>query len=132
MTEPNPDAGVADLKARRKTPAKAPRKSVFTAPPPSGEHSSPLTPQLVRVHPLLFDPREAPIVVESGGVIPGAILDDRYTIAAEDFTESFVPENCRTAVSISRWHAGDHVRVDVYAAYVKAYLDKNPETIEPE
>jgi hypothetical protein len=121
MTEPNADgAGVADLKARRKTPAKGPQKSVFTAPPPPGEHSSPLTPPMVRVHPLLFDPREAPIVVESGGVIPDATLDDRYTIAERDFAESFVPENCRTSVSISRWHKGDHVRNDVYAVYLKS------------
>lgn len=126
--ETTPEAGVAALKAQRKSPAKVPRKrGALNAPPPDGEHSSPMTAALQRANVLLFDPSEHPAVVQSSGVITGAVLSDRYDVAESDFVENIVPANCKTAISIARWHKGDLVRKDVYARWAEAY--GTPETV---
>lgn len=119
--ETSPEAGVAQLKAQRKSPGTRPKKSVLNTPPPPGEHRSPMTAALQRKNVLLFDPSEHPAVVQSSGVITGAILTDRYDVAESDFVENIVPANCKTAISIERWHTGDLVRKDVYARWLKEY-----------
>lgn len=109
---------ISDLKNRRRPPAKQQRKpSVLDRATPAKEHRAPLTEAFQRTEVLLFDPTEAPPVVQSGGVVPDAVLDDRYDVAEADYSEVFVPEGCRTPISVSRWHKGDRVRKDVYAAW---------------
>jgi len=117
MTEPDPDAEVADLKARRKSPAKPQgrKPSILDAAQPVREHDSPLTKAFQRNQTVLFDPSEIPPVIQAGGVVPDAVLDDRYDVAESDYSELIRPENCKTPISLSRWHAGDRVRKDIYA-----------------
>jgi hypothetical protein len=69
--------------------------------------------------PYLFDPAEMPIVVEGGGFLPPADFDEFYVVAAVDGNRTVTPDGCTTAVSVRMWWAGQHVRRDVYAAYLK-------------
>lgn len=126
MTEPDTD--VADLKARRRAPAKQARKpSVLEEASRGTNFVSPIASAFQRKNSLLLDPTEKPVVAQANGSVPGALLDDVYDVAEADFSETFTPANCRTAVSVIRWHAGDLVRKDVYAAWKKLQKAATPE-----
>lgn len=70
---------------------------------------------------LLFDPAELPPVVEIGGHVPSAELDDRYIVSEFDASETIVPAGCTTGVSRLLWQRGQHVRRDIYAQYVNTH-----------
>jgi hypothetical protein len=89
------------------------------APAPPATTDQPVTQQVQRSMPFLFDPAEMPVVVEAGGYLPRADFDEFYVVAAVDGNRTVVPDGCRTAVSTRMWLAGQHVRRDVYAAYLK-------------
>lgn len=125
MTEPETD--VADLKARRRAPAKPARKSSVLDEPRAENFVSPIASAFQRKNSLLLDPTEKPAVAQAGGSVPGALLDDVYDVAEADFSEMFTPIGCRTAVSVVRWHAGDLVRKDIYAAWKKLQSAATPE-----
>lgn len=70
---------------------------------------------------ILFDPREKAPVIELGGHVPHAEMDD-YVLSEFDAGETIVPAGCVTGVSRSLWQKGQHVRRDIYEEYVRRYL----------
>jgi hypothetical protein len=126
MTESSADtqeADVAALKAARKNGLKptSPRRSVLSQNRPAPDSPSAMSSAMRRVMPVLFDPAEIPIVVSSSGMIPSAVLNDRYVRAEVAFSEVMTPAGCTSQIAVSRWHAGDWVRKDVYAAWANEY-----------
>lgn len=105
------------LKANRKTPRR--KTTAAGAPAPPAVTSAPVGQSIRRKMPFLFDPAEMPIVVEAGGYLPRADFDEFYVKAAVDGNRSVVPAGCKTPVSTRMWSTGQHVRRDVYAAYLK-------------
>lgn len=105
------------LKANRKAPR---RKTTTTgAPAPPALSDTPVAQSTRRSMPFLFDPAEMPIVVEAGGYLPRADFDEFYVTAAVDGNRTVIPAGCKTPVSTRMWLTGQHVRRDVYAAYLK-------------
>ena len=113
MTE---NAAVTALKKRRRPRGGAPARP---SPEEMVAEREPGTPPLQRRQPFLFDPAEMPVVVESNGHVPPADFDRYYVIAEHDASESVVPDGCRTPVARTLWLRGQHVRKDVYAAWLR-------------
>jgi hypothetical protein len=113
------DGGALDkLKATRRGGGR-PGRASLGAPAPSATPDQPVGQQIQRSMPYLFDPAEMPIVVEASGYLPPADFDEFYVVAAVDGNRNVVPDGCRTPVSVRMWATGQHVRRDVYAAYLK-------------
>lgn len=89
------------------------------APAPSITPAAPASQLAQRSLPFLFDPAEMPVVVESGGHLPPADFHEFYVVATVNGNRTVVPEGCTTAISSRMWLAGQHVRRDVYAAYLR-------------
>jgi len=107
------------IKAGRKPGARRSR-STAGAPAPTVTPEAPVGQQMARrALPFLFDPAEMPAVVESGGHLPQADFDEFYVVAEVDGNRTVIPEGCTTPVSSRMWLAGQHVRRDIYAAYLK-------------
>lgn len=112
---------VAALKGRR-------RGSGKTTPASTGPTvEDAMTSFGTRGNPVLFDPAEMPVVVESGGHVPPANLDEHYIVAEVDGTRWVTPEGCRTPVAQSMWLTGQQVRRDVYLMYLKEIGHPLPE-----
>jgi hypothetical protein len=99
-------------------------RSTTGAPSPTLTPDAPVSQQIQRALPFLFDPAEMPIVVESGGHLPPADFEEFYVVAAVDGNRTVTPEGCTTPVSSRLWSVGQHVRRDVYAAYLKELGDE--------
>lgn len=116
--------GLAALKNRRKD-ATPRRPSALSEPPveelPSLPDAHPTMVQAVqRRTPLLLDPRqrEQLHVVEIGGHVPSALLEQDYVVSPFDAHEQLTPLGCTTPIMRSLWTAGQHVRRDVFATYL--------------
>lgn len=76
---------------------------------------------------ILFDPRESAPVIEIGGHVPEAELHDNYVRSEFDASETLIPPGCVTGVSRMLWQRDQHVRRDIYAAYVQRYRSDEAE-----
>lgn len=113
---------VAALKKRRRQ-----RGGAAALPTPEemiAEHE-PGTPLMKRRQPFLFDPAEMPVVIEIGGMVPPADFDTYYVVAEHSAAQQIVPDGCKTPISRTLWLAGQHVRRDVYALWLK---ENKPDT----
>jgi hypothetical protein len=113
------DPAIAALKGRR-------RKSVATPELPETHQDMPAA--YTRRNPLLFDPAEMPTVLEMGGPPQFGDHSEFYVIADQAATESVIPDGCTTAVSRTLWTAGQHVRRDIYATYLKTLENQDDDT----
>lgn len=118
----NPEA--ASLRGKR--PAK---RATPPAPAPGGTPLSRVTdPEPSSVYEYmtartftLFDPREKAPIIEIGGHVPEADLEDMYARSEFDAYETLLPAGCTTGVSRMLWQRGQHVRRDVYERYIEKY-----------
>lgn len=115
--------GNADTTAAKALDAlKGRRRSRSSAATPAVEPITGSDQIITRRNPLLFDPAEMPVVVESGGYVPGAVLDANYVIARFPAYRQVTPDGCRTSVTQILWTAGQRVRRDAYEAYRKEHV----------
>lgn len=115
--------GNADTTAAKALDAlKGRRRSRSSVPTPAVDPVTSSDQIITRRNPLLFDPAEMPVVVESGGFVPAAVLDANYVIAQLPAYRQVIPDGCRTPVAQILWTAGQRVRRDAYEAYQKDHV----------
>lgn len=135
MTSTDP-GDVSTLKGRRKRAA-AQRTATPATPAPNEDAPIPLPPTHDSMTAALrrpaglpaFDPRliTTLAVAETGGHVPASRMD-AYVVAAFDATEQVRPPRCRTPVTRVLWSKGQHVRRDVYQAFLDAHPEIDPAT----
>lgn len=116
------DTAVTALKARRRG-----ARAEGRAPLPPTEPAADLGTALTRPHPLVMDPAELPVVIETNGHVVAADLEDIYLRAQVDGIRHYVPDGCRTPVAQQLWTIGQHVRRDVYLTYLTEIGHELPE-----
>jgi hypothetical protein len=118
MTDTTVQSDADQLKGRRGNRGKTVPRNTALSQAPDPPEAPTVSAAIARSSSkVLFAPGEHPAVVQNGGFVPPAVLDDLYVVATEDASESFVPRNARTPISKMLWTKGALVRKDIFELY---------------
>jgi hypothetical protein len=107
------DAGELKNRRRGKTTHTAPDRTALSDEP-APEQPDTVSEAIARTSDrVLFSPGEKAAVIQSGGHVPPATLED-YVEAETDATESMTPHHASTPVTVQLWPKGALVRKDIY------------------